>query len=1274
MVKMVISPLPAIVRALKKLSNTGRAYQKADRQIRPTRKTGSILALAGLVIALNAVTQHADAMSHHPEDFKCDEAKAINGNWDRVQCYFDKEPYIPPGESLNFPAAYITPHNLPTNNSLKLILDLHGYTPFPTNCEVDDGARAGVLLIKNCAAHYPSQFNYSINGSLPMGWWGIFKGTNSNGHRMVESTARAMLEYKEAIDWGAGIRLQGTSYGGTGAILQSMLLPNPVAQRLITVVHANVPQTLFVKKDTTPGDGIDSRGQYFRDPAVQMAWGDFDINKADFAKAAEARKVSHIYYRINGATNDDLGRVDLDFFRICDQYKIACFGTWHRGGHVIAEAGVNLPFSSLFNSPKQDVRLNQPLPIFTQSSANNFGERGHYNLGLAWNSEGIEIDREQLVVPIRYKRHSNIAPLVDQPVTATFNLTLRHIGRLDIRKGNTLSWSLGSQEGTVTVAGDRTVTVEGLRLTSADNYTNFVVTHIESAAPEAIVYTRMPRARTPVAGTAIEEAANWQHVTDVGRINFSIAESDVVIDDLNGIIDVIHNCTTSPEICVAQEARVSPDGSKIVYSVGYGDQLHEVQYNGIKLGIYEIGALTHAALWIHDLATGVSYPIPNNPENVIDRQPDWLDNDTIIFASNAGSTYPYKNQFPTHQALGRCFNPPACVSQEYGYGPASKSMQIWAMDIDGTDARNLTPHEQNALSPTVMSNGDIVYSCWNAHGNKSHDASTSIGPSTSKNKWWLCRMDGNGAGSSVVLNGHKTPTLKTRGWLTDITGGEGRSQLRAVRSAAEILKDKLAVTNYYRGNHGGSMGIVFGMDYTNPEIEGCSTAECFTDTNSLSSQPGSGRYVPKTLRAITPYGTDQDTDVRRDAQGRALGKAGYPAPYSQEEYLITHARGSCYEITQPYQATREWTGGEPTCQKAIYKVKVPMVTNPFDTNQMEMIAGGDAWQAYDARALTTYQQIYGQALPVQPEPLDAEQGCYLQVVDARKSELYAPQPYNWMTNLYEQCNTQGCAVNSESPTFLANTTKNFTVYLAEMWDFSYSGENRTEFSETMNNMGHKSISLLDSQPLQADGSVKMQVPCETPLIMAGTDSSGMKVSHDEMLHSLRPGETRTCHGCHDGHSEERAAEIGESAVKRFERTLAHQTNPPLSSAWPPITFDLVRPILENRCQGCHQDMNDANGLLYSRITQDYEQIDWPWMERKLGPRGDYQLSRPYTSKWIAKFARDSLLYWKCKGARQDGRSDAKYGNDIDFGPAHNSGATAQECQVIGLWIDSGIQF
>jgi hypothetical protein len=490
---------------------------------------------------------------------------------------------------------------------------------------------------------------------------------------------------------------------------------------------------------------------------------------------------------------------------------------------------------------------------------------------------------------------------------------------------------------------------------------------------------------------------------------------------------------------------------------------------------------------------------------------------------------------------------------------------------------------------------------------------------------------------------------------------------------AEIRKDYLAVSNYYRANHTGSMGIIYGWGYKGPGVEGVSVLNNFEHHLFNNNAEGSGAYIPSDFIALTPYGNDQDTAVRRNGDGKAMGKAGYASALpGTDDFMLTHARGNCYEAARVEHSTLDWTGGEPLCQKGIYRVHVDQVTDPFDPEQMTLLAGGDEWQIYDADAITNYQSLWDQPIPDRPERLQGD-SCFLQVVDARAAELQPIAPYDWNQTLSKQCSSQGCAVNSEEPSFLADQLQYLTVYEVEMWDVSYSNGNHATFGKTTNNHGFKSVSTWGYQELEDDGSVRMEVPCETPLQILGQDENKMTIAHDDKVHSLRRGETRTCHGCHDGHSEERAAELGESPETRFARTLAAASSHPAPDNGFRTEWADIEPIFERRCSSCHEDMTNADGLLDSRLAWDYEQIDWAWMSRQPVGNGTFNLPRPYTSKWVGKLARNSLLYWKCMNERMDGRTDGQYSDDIDFGSAHPTDATLEECSAIGHWIDQGIQ-
>jgi len=438
------------------------------------RIVGSRIALliVGWLIAGGAGSIKVNAMAEvPPADMLCDKGTTpFSPAWTYVDCTFPPfiSKFVTRNAAWEFKSAYLLPNPLPVTKSLKFKAHFDGYSAVlagPNGCTSYDHSQAGYIVSRNCPGHYP---RLDLYPGSPLDWGGIFNGEKAYGWRIAAMFTRANERWGSSIDWGAGITLEGSSYGGTTAILQSVILPDRLWRRQISIVNAHVPQTLFVSPN----------GGYWRDPAVRLAWGSYDTNKADIVK--RANKVRHIYYRVNGSPADTAVVFDLDFFRqVCDQRKIACFGTWHDTGHNLTEPGVNLPFLSLYSGPDMQVRLDTLLPVFTNSTANYWGRRGHYNLGLEWaNVSQPFIDtKNRVVVPVRYLRHTNLGgDIPDQPLTATFDLTITRPTKFTLPVGQLVNWSLGEQSGQLTVTKAGEVTVLQITLDSSSEYTSLYLT------------------------------------------------------------------------------------------------------------------------------------------------------------------------------------------------------------------------------------------------------------------------------------------------------------------------------------------------------------------------------------------------------------------------------------------------------------------------------------------------------------------------------------------------------------------------------------------------------------------------------------------------------------------------------------------------------------------------------------------------------------------------------------------------------------------------------
>jgi len=144
--------------------------------------------------------------------------------------------------------------------------------------------------------------------------------------------------------------------------------------------------------------------------------------------------------------------------------------------------------------------------------------------------------------------------------------------------------------------------------------------------------------------------------------------------------------------------------------------------------------------------------------------------------------------------------------------------------------------------------------------------------------------------------------------------------------------------------------------------------------------------------------------------------------------------------------------------------------------------------------------------------------CELRVVNAFISEL---MPIPASTNPNDRVAYQGNADNAR-----LGQMKFFRVLKVDMWP---TLPTRT---------GYYKETLIADAPILSDGSVRVAVPCKTPLRMQGLDAARTVIADDQMLHSVDG--TRTCIGCHGRHSEEMLAKMPGDAEVLFQGTKAAQ--------------------------------------------------------------------------------------------------------------------------------------
>lgn len=1022
----------------------------------------------------------------------CDNSTSANGGFDTSICWVGGD-LVPPPEYATGPLpndgmqpVAISRHNR-CSGKLQLQVFMPGSNPRPTNNTAPDlSGQACKVAVNVGPGHWPDAALWG--GNIDQG---VHYFSDNYWKRVRWAVLLALKAYWDDIDFGAGGHAFCLSIGANTCMAMLMNMEEGDTENILAGWMTNY---FMINGITIPEKVLQGRPE----ATTQMAG--YDVERLSFEARAESGLLDNKFLRIDCSSDDFKTRApscDPEIVELANKHGIHLVMTVTPKQHNIDCRGINLPCTERY--PHGEDNAYRPDSVYVaivNSSANYMGDEvGHHNLGLYFDHDheyasgrSFPVDStESLILPFKYEPFTDIGYGADQPNSATFGTVVRNARKFKIAQGKWYRWRLFSNpeefvQGYVQAPKNGELKIEGL---SIGAYQERVLLIQRSGLPPnlqpdtpPIVYTEQPRTGDPVAGTPLESAGNWDHAWGVGRLMGGMAESDLILDYLNGTRQVIHNCTSSASVCFADDAKVSPDGKKIAYTECLGNKLVAVQasFTPYDTGASDIERLTQCRLWLYDIAHDTSTRLTSGH---IDRTPEWLNNSTLVFASDRAKEF-----VP--------WNPVDAVHPSKHY--PHHGFHIYRADIVGSrleNLENLTPHEAMALNPEVLTSGDILYSSYMGGGVR---GKFNTSP---RNAWYIARMDANGANGAADLGFHGSPYLKTKSLLPNVdpTRSGTDSGQKALRGITETSRGKLKSGNYYRNNHTGMGGDIY--CYDDQPGEGVLRAADVAGATHLSTKVGSGRFAPSTLRNCTPFAESQDAAPKYRNTGQAYGKAGYPAAHTDAPYMFTWFRGSCYAGAFEWNTMTEH-GGEFPCHRVIALAHVEQITEPFYAEQVSVISSDPGKHRWGAQQVVPYQTLFGQAVPTQIPRLDPYAETALAVVDMRAHGAF-PIP--------------GMESKEERETFQGNVDANYSQEVAELCTTYVKPQKQLPTA-----FGYEHLETTCS-PVQADNSVRHPVDPERVFLMHARDSWGNDLAFDHSPHSLRQGEQRCCMGCHLGHDE-----------------------------------------------------------------------------------------------------------------------------------------------------------
>jgi Hydrazine synthase alpha subunit middle domain len=471
----------------------------------------------------------------------------------------------------------------------------------------------------------------------------------------------------------------------------------------------------------------------------------------------------------------------------------------------------------------------------------------------------------------------------------------------------------------------------------------------------------------------------------------------------------------------------------------------------------------------------------------------------IVFSSNRQATS------SKNQALGKAYY----ATDEY---ERERVFNLHSMKLDGTGVQQISFNQSHDRNPVIRPNGDIMFSRWEHVGDRNRfaifkskpdgtDMFVLYGAQSAGNTYLNPRdMDPQGAYAGQLATA-LVPLARTQegGDLRMIDVTRYSEDNTPVNSSIAKAGGQISMSTQALGE-GNGLSLRGRATTPYPLWDG-------TDRVLVAWRPCQARrnevLVPCALLTPDEVAFLQDTNRAANALDNGPLRDDAPASYAiymfnpaQQTWLIVAAPPDGFMYTDPISLSARTAPKvvEPTPPDATLAAQgqaLIEVRSVYDTDDLQRM-GEQMLADADRKACAPGQP--GIAMTISADPQDTR----LRVPDIVRMKDPAEPAYRCTPVRFVR------ATRAVAPPAGATGARNAI------------GE--TDFEQQQ---------ILGYAPIEPDGSFKLQVPADTPLAFAVIDAEGRAFQTHTNWIQVRPGERRTCDGCH---SPRRGAALNSGAV------------------------------------------------------------------------------------------------------------------------------------------------